>query len=840
MDSFGNLLHELKRRRVFRVAAAYAVVAWFVIQVAEIAFGAFELPAGAMRIVIILALVGFPVAVALAWAFDITSTGVERAGAADAHAETGAATSTSRPRKLVAGGVIVAGLAAAVLTVLGTAPEGAPVMEGDPRQSVIVFPFENVTSVEELDYLEDGAMNLLSLALTHWDDMRVFDDERTASLLRRRDVTNASDLDLDTAIEMARQAAVGTFVLGELRLEGDSLAIETKIYDTQSGDRLTTEVARVIRSGDPRAPFNTLAAEILQISGAPPGERPDLLAQTTRSLEAYRAYLDGTRAFQQFQTDSANAHLLRAVALDSTFALAYLRLRDVDGWAGIEADPRRRREWIAKAVAHSEGLPPRYASLVRFHEAYESGRLQQARAVAEQMIARDSTDVEAWYQLGEAHFHHSPGRVPHADSLGDMQSALSAFQRTLELDPAYVLAYQHVIDVLASCAADAPWLCLDDRTVYAARADLVDEFGAEAIADRRAQFARDRLAASYEWVSASPRSERAHNMLLQGLLSQDRTDEAARHIETLRARGLVTLATVWDGRRALVSADYGAAADNVASLMSESQNLRDALASDPEWMLGALYGGARRDLTAQALQGVLAMVPVDTIVGPDNIAWSKALFEQFQMVNVDAMLGQRIDLLAGETHAYLDALDASYEPGTPAHETHWLTSGSAVLAAYLATGEGTLLSRFVAVAATTQSRTWRTMDAFLALERGDTTTARAALQTHFLDRDGVEISGDPGAVRLFSWAVLQERLGDLDDALASFALFDTEASFDLYTVLHVRSWYERGRLLQALGQPERAGEQYQRFVSAWSGGDDIVQPLVAQVAATLAELDTGS
>ncbi len=839
MDSFANLLHELRRRRVFRVAAAYAVVAWFVIQVAEIAFDAFELPAGAMRVVIIIALVGAPIAVALAWAFDLTPTGVERTGVAGADAETPSATSTSRPRKLVAGTVVVAGLAAAVLTVLRIAPQGAPAIEGDPRQSVMVFPFENVTSVEEWDYLEDGAMNLLSLALTQWDDMRVFDDERTGSILRRRNVTDASDLDLDTAIEMAREAAVGTFVLGELRLEGDSLAIETKIYDTKSGDRLTTEIARVIRSGDPRAPFNTLAAEILQISGAPPGERPDLLAQTTRSLEAYRAYLAGTRAFQQFQIDSASAYLLRAVALDSTFALAYLRLHDVDGFAGIEADPRRRREWIAKAVAHSDGLPPRYASLVRFHEAYASGRFQQARAVAEQMIARDSTDVEAWYQLGEAHFHHNPDRVPHADSLGDMQSALSAFQRTIELDPEYVLAYQHVVDVLASCAADAPWLCLDDRTAYAAREDLVEEFGAEAIADRRARFSRDRLAASYDWVSASPRSERAHNTLLQILLSEQRTDEAARHIETLRARGLVTLATVWDGRRALAAADYGAAAANVATLMAEPQNLRDAFASDPEWMLGALYGGARRDLTAQALQGLLAMVPTDTIVGPDNIAWTKGLFEQFQMVNVDATLGQRVDLLAGETHALLDALDASYEPGTAAHETHWLASGPSVLATYLATGDGTLLSRFVAFADTARSRTWRTIEAFLALERGDTTAARTALQTHFVDRDDVEISGDPGAVRLFAWAVLQERLGDLEEALASFALFDTEASFDLNTVLHVRSWYERGRLLQALDRPAQAAEQYERFVSAWAGGDEVVQPLVAQAAATLAKLDTG-
>ena len=837
MDT-GNLFRELSRRRVLRVLAAYAIVAWLVVQVSEVAFNAFDLPPWALQLVIALALVGLPVVGVLAWAFDVTDRGIERTASMGSTGDGGAAEST-RPRKLIAGLVVVAGLGAATLTVMRFAGNDPQAFVGDPRQSVIVFPFENITGAADLDYLQDASANLLGLALSHWTEMRVFDDERTGSLLRRRDIDSPRDIDFDAAVDMGHEAAVGTFVLGEFRRERDSLVIEAKVYDLTSGDRIATEVARVGDGQDPRTAFNTLAAGILDVSGAPPGERPDLLAQTTGSLEAYRAYLAGTRAFQLFQIDSAFAYLRRAIEIDSTFALAYLRLRDVEGWAGLEQDPRRRRAWVALAMAYSDGLPPRYASLVRFHDAYESGRFRRAREIAEQMIARDSSDVEAWYQLGEAHFHHNPNRIPHADTLGDYGSALFAFQRTLELDSTYALAYQHVIDVLANCGAETPWLCVDGGTVYGPRDELIEQFGEAEIAANRQRAHEARIEAAYAWVATSPRTTRARSALVALLIESDRLDEARNQVEVLRAQGDETLAASWESRLALRGQDYGAAGRSLDQVFLAPDGLQRILADQPGWMFAVLLGGGRPTQAGDALETLLGLIPTDTITGPDNISYVRALFDQYQRLSFRAAIGQETELLSAATHAWLDALDNHYEPGTPRHETRWLNSGGTVLAAYLAAGDTTLLSRFVALADTARSRTWRTMLAHLAFERGDTEAARALLDTHFAGRDDLEVSGDVGAVRLFGWARLLELFEELQGAADAYALFDVEASPNIVRSLDSRSWYERGRLLEALGRPEEAVEQYRRFIDAWADGDAVVQPLVEEAHASVATLAEG-
>lgn len=830
-----SLFAELRRRRVFRVAAAYAVVVWLIIQVTQVAFEAFDAPDWGLRLVIILGLIGFPVALALSWAFDITPTGVERTHRSDPG---GGRTTTkpSRPRTLAAGLVVVAGLAAAALTFMRVSDGARPGVQGDPRKSVIVLPFEDLTGQGDLAYLEDGAMNLLGLALSHWDDMRVFDDERTESLLRRRDIGQASDLDLELALELAAEAGVGTVIFGEYRMEGDSLAVEAKVYDLESGERVATEVARVASAGDPRGAFSRLAAAILDISGAPPGERPDLLAQTTRSLDAYRAYLSGTRALQQFQTDSARALFLRAVSLDSTFALAYLKLREVDGWAGIEANPARSQEYVQKAVAHSEGLPRRYAMLVQFHEAYAAGQFHRARGLASEMIERDSTDAEAWYQLGEAHFHHGPFRYPHPDTLGDYSSALDAFRRTLAIDSTYVLAYQHVIDVLSNCAADAPWLCLDDRTVYARPDSLIAEFGQEEIAANRSEAAAGRIDAAFAWVAAAPRSVRARSELIDRLLDAGRLEEGASQIGVLRAQGEIAVAASWDIRRALLARDYAAAGRGVDELLADTEGARSVLATDPGWMIAALLGGGRLQGWEQLLADLLNLVPTDEIAGPDNIVYPRAMFQEFQLLSMDVATGRPDELIGSRTLAWLDALDATYEPRSEAHRTRWINSGSAVLGAYLLARDTTILTRFLGGVERDASRSWRTMDALLAWERDDIETARAALEEHFVRRDATEIAGDPGIVRLFGWARLLENFGRLEEAAAAYALAGGESVPVSLTSYDVRAMYELGRLSALLRQPEQARAAYGRFVEAWSAADPALQPLVDDARAALNSL----
>jgi serine/threonine-protein kinase len=729
-------------------------------------------------------------------------------------------------------------LAAVIVAFLALAywPRGYHV-EGDPRRSIVFFPFENRTGLAENDYLEEASMNLLGLAVGHWEDMRVYDDERTSSLMRRRRLESAADVDFDAAQDMAMDARVGTFVLGDIRSERDSIAVEAKVHDVATGERIATEIVRAGAAADPRSLFDSLAARILDVSGAPTGEVPGLTAQTTRSLEAYRSYLAGIQALQLLEIDSARAYLERAVEIDSTFALAYMRLVDADGWAGLErTDPQTRRELIAKVQRYSETLPPRYRMLSRFYSAYEAGQYARARAITEQMIARDSGDVEAWYQFGEAHFHDASTNFPHPDSAGNLGVALNAFRRALELDSAYVLAYLHITQVLGSCSGNNPWLCLADSAVYALQDSLVQRYGQRRV-ERLREEARDaRVEATYAWVEAAPASARARAVLLALLLEEERFEEAQSQIAVLRAEGRTALADGWEAWLVHLEGEYGRAGLLMQEAVADDRAARQLFIElEPDRIFIALGAAAMADESMRALSLLLAAVPTDTVQGSGNARYTKSQVTQFAELEILASLSADSSRLSAAGHTWLDLLAREYQRGSDGYQQRLTTSSSTILLTYMGSRDTTLLSRFLADIDTTGSRTWHTMRAHLALQHGDTATARRRLAMHFYERDAPELSGEPGRRRHYAWADLLVQLGEMQAAAEAYELFDELESFGGEEMI-VRSWAELAALYQQLGEGDRAIEAYERFIAAWEYGDAEAQVAVDRARAEVARL----
>jgi tetratricopeptide (TPR) repeat protein len=554
-------------------------------------------------------------------------------------------------------------------------------------------------------------------------------------------------------------------------------------------------------------------------------------------LDAYREYLAGTAAMQLLQLDSARARLERSIALDSTFALAYLRLVDVDGWTLLEQNPQSRREYVAKATAHSENLPVRYRLLLQFHSAYQAGQYRRAREIALQMIARDSADVEAWYQLGEAHFHDSATAFPHADTLGNLGKALNAFQYTLALDSAYVLAYLHIVDALGDCGADAPWLCLADSAVYAPRDELDREYGAATVEREREQAREAQLATAFAWADAAPTSVRARTRLMNLLLGRQLYADAQTQIGMLEAEGHYGAAAAGRARIHYAQADYAAAAAAMQEAISVAGGVRALVSNQVIYEpIVALGGGGKFADATEFFSTVIQLIPDEApIDGPGNLEYTKSQIVQLLTLQLLTQEGSQTDLLARSTHAWLDTLDGAFASGSPEHQRMLTVLGSTVLASYVATGDTTVLARFISQADTVASRTWRNALAHLTLERNDTAGARALLDSLFHSRDAIELRGDAGAVRLFAWAGLMARLGDLEPAVAAYARFDSVPPTQL-PGLHVRSWAERAALYQELGERELAIEMYERFIAAWENGDDTVQPLVDRARAAVAAL----
>jgi tetratricopeptide (TPR) repeat protein/TolB-like protein len=713
-------------------------------------------------------------------------------------------------------------------------------VEGDPRHSLIVFPFENKTADDDKDYWEDASMNLLGLAIAQWEDMRVYDDERTSSLMHRRGVDSARDLDFDAAQAMAKDANVGTLVLGDIRREGDSLSIEAKVHDVQTGDRIATEIVRAGRDADPRPVFDSLAARVLSVSGAPPGERPGLVAQTTHSLEAYRAYLRGAEALQQFEIDEAREAFTLAVEIDTTFALAYLRLRDVDGWAGLEATPASRKAWAAKAQAHSASLPPGVRTLVQYYVAYENGDLQRARELAEELIAKDSTDVEAWYQLGEAHFHDNASRYPHEPEDGNMGKALHAFQRARQIDPRYLLAYRHILDALRNCAANAPWLCLADSAVYASQDELTARYGADEVDRIREQARSDRIDVAYAWVDASPQSALARSELIKSLIDRERFNEARNQLSALRAGGDTTQARIWEAILLLQEGEYAQAADTITLALDDPTSLRTLLTDQgPDAAFAVLSAGARIDRAKTFLDQIISVVAGMSNVanGPGGIQLPTSLLGELAEFQIAAGLAEDPDKVRRLASWWMDTVDSLFASDSAAWQRAMAATSSTLLQAYLTTRDTTILSRFLGNVDTTGFRTWRTMDAHLALERGDTAYTLALIDRHVRQADDLEFTGNPGGVRSFAWADLLVRVGDPATAVDIYGRLDSTRARIGSPSLQVRSWAERGALYQQLGDRDKAIEMYQLFIDAWSDGDYIVQPQVERARSAVAALE---
>jgi serine/threonine-protein kinase len=755
-------------------------------------------------------------------------------------------------------GLVAAGIAALVLVAIAAAVlvrRGEGELPGDPRRSLIVFPFRNLTGDADRDWLESGAANMLGLTLAHWQELTVYDDERTRSLLRQARIDDDAALDVERARALARKANVGTLILGDIREVDDSLVVEAKLHDVRTGSRVSTEVVRVPAASDPRAAFDSLAARILRVGRVPPGEHPGAVAQTTRSLDAYRLYLAGMDAYQGFHLDSAQRLFRLAIDADSTFALAYLRLTQAVAWNRPQSPEAERLHLVRNAERYGTALPTRLRALIQMEKAQiERTRnpavLLQARQLARTLIAQDSVDAEAWYQLGEAEYHHSAFAVPHDDSLGNAGRALRAFERALALDSGYHLAYRHVVDLLAECAESDRLLCGRDSAVYVASrsASIADVVGPDSVAavQRRLEQAIEPTIRS--WIAAEPTSREPVEVYLFWLLRERRFAEAERQLERLRELGgprgrdlpYVALLELGNERYA----EAAKAAEPMLRFARDSGTGR--FFTGPfvwDFRLGLItwFSAAGRLRDAREAADVLRESPIQA---PPCLSLPDARCVRMppELRKAGFKIQARQSLTADATQSRR-ALREAIAAGSRDSVAHLLfVSGNpASLAAYRLTGDTTLLAEWLRASRDTL---WPAAVAFLALARGDTAQTRQLVERHArLDQplpDGRSSLREEALATRYDWAAILAGLGERRRALALYETLDTAQRTVLLptatSLLRVLSLAERALLHEQLGEHERAIALYEKFAEAWQDADPELQPMVRRARASAARL----
>ncbi len=394
-----NFFAELKRRNVYKVAVAYAIVGWLLVQVATQVFPFLEIPNWVVRLVIALVVIGSPIALVIAWAFEATPEGIKRTEVADL------AASARQPRKNAWIFVVIVGAAFSIgLFFIGryTGRNTAGVAGTElPAKSIAVLPFENLSEEKANTYFAEGIQDEILTRLATVRDLKVISRTSTAKYQSKPD-------NLKT---VANELGVATLLEGAVQKSGEKVRVNVQLIDARTDSHLWAKsYDRDFK--DVFAVESEVAQEIADALQAKlsPSESHALAYVPTRDAEGYDLFLKGEYQLRVAESSQgaeayaqADAFYRQALARDPKFAQAYSQL----------AYSSLSRHWLLGRLAPAE--------------------LAEVKSMIDRALELAPDSPEAHLALGV--FHYWGQR--------QYDAALAEFHRTLDLQPNNAKARQY-------------------------------------------------------------------------------------------------------------------------------------------------------------------------------------------------------------------------------------------------------------------------------------------------------------------------------------------------------------------------------------------------------------
>jgi hypothetical protein len=388
-----RVLSELQRRRVFRVAVAYATVAFIVIQGVPPVFDALRIPDWATSLVIVLLLAAFPFALVLAWAFELTPEGELRR---ELPAPDGASLSWRgfSPRRLVIGGLLMIAFATAAVWAGDRLPQLWPAADTDAAEledgRYVILPLQRDAGVDATTQDEVRLHDALAL----WSGIEVVD----LSLAQESLGQGAAAPSRGEAQHISRSLGAGRFLSGDVSRLGGWTWLRIRLHDTATGAVLASAVEQY---ADSVAPADSLydrvvtalllqSAGIPELAGADPG---------TRWFPALLVFQRGMDAVLDWDLAAADDAFSAALDIDADFARAALWRAQVQNWTGRA--PRDLRPLAERAAAHGARLTARERLLARALLHLADAEFASACGLYDELTRTDERDFAAWYGLAE-------------------------------------------------------------------------------------------------------------------------------------------------------------------------------------------------------------------------------------------------------------------------------------------------------------------------------------------------------------------------------------------------------------------------------------------------------
>jgi TolB-like protein/Tfp pilus assembly protein PilF len=477
-----NFFAELKRRNVYKVAVAYAVIAWLLIQAASIFFPAFDAPPWVMKIFIIVIIFGFPVALIFSWAFEITPEGIKL----ESEIEPSKSIKRRAGRKIVAVTIALAVIAAGLFVYQMVGPDrwarrsnvetaereraggpSLPILE----KSIAVLPFDNLSDDKSNAYFTEGVQDEILTRLAKVADLKVI--ARASTQRFKSAPENLPDI--------AKQLGVANILEGSVQKVGDQVRVNVQLINALTNahlwadiyDRKLTDIFAV-ESEIAKSIADTLQAKLSSSAEHVLASRP------TENPKAHELYLKG-RYFWNRRTgvnlQKAANYFQQAIGKDPAYALAYSGLADchvlLPAYAELGSNPRdelpKALEAARKAVELDDTLGEAHTSLARAL----ASDLQLPAAMSEfkRAIELNPNYATAHQWFGE--FLQSQGHLEEAlaelkraqeldplsliinsvlgfalDTVEKSDEAIAQLHKTLEIDPNFINAYGQLGNVL--------------------------------------------------------------------------------------------------------------------------------------------------------------------------------------------------------------------------------------------------------------------------------------------------------------------------------------------------------------------------------------------------------
>lgn len=624
-DGLNESIRNLKRRRLYRIAVAYAVIAWLAVQVADVLLPALFLPEWSVRLVLIMALLGFVPAMLIAWAV----------GGPEPAALTGSPEVTeAQPRRRRIDGrhldlIVIACLLCLIGILLTTSPPAEPGALRSMR-SIAVLPFAELSAQGDNSYLGDGIAGELLNALTRIEGLRVA--ARTSSFAFRDSTIGVR--------EIGQRLNVDAVIEGSLRRDADRIRVTIQLINVDDGFNVWSQTYShrlddilALQEDIAGSVVAALASDVFAHSSAPPG-------RATTSAAAYERYLEGRVEFHERTPSSLRRAVTlfrEALALDPRFALAYSGLADAelllvaysDHPLGVAREAAEQA--IARALALDDRLAESYASLglLKTH-AGQPGAAEQAYRRAIQLNPNYSM-AHMWLgglMLNQGRLHDANRAFSRARNLdplhpvingnlastlmamGHYEAGMSIFNRALEQSPRAVT----LLVQMAMWAGE--FGRLDQSLGYARRAHALDPEGPLGrIAMARSSLWLGERQAARHWLELAEAAGGANLKIIEQQAAfyleagQDATlDTYARsHLATVpqaagepldyRSRALMT----WAGTGRLLLHDYDGAIALLEQALDADEGQRRMEDVQTLVYLALAYSRSAREADARAV-----------------------------------------------------------------------------------------------------------------------------------------------------------------------------------------------------------------------------------------------